>query len=133
MSHEPVSDVKLETLYENLCNGVEILHQQSEAQRGLARVLFYALSSFLVERGGMENLAMARTGRNPMRDTTNERVLSGMLFWLEGTEKPPLGTLPVGAFLCITPVVLHAPEGPPHASTRPATRSLTPERTLVAG
>jgi hypothetical protein len=90
MSNEPLSSAELETLYTELCNGVETLHQQSEAQRGLARVLFFALSSFLPERGA-RIWPWPRTARNRIRDTANERVLTGMPRWGEGSADRDFG------------------------------------------
>jgi hypothetical protein len=58
--HKTLSDAELETLYTALCNGMETLHQQSEAQMGRARILFYALSAFLMERGIVDDMARAR-------------------------------------------------------------------------
>jgi len=55
--HKTLSDAELETLYTALCNGMETLHQQSEAQMGRARILFYALSAFLMERGIVDDMA----------------------------------------------------------------------------
>jgi|HubBroStandDraft_6_1064221.scaffolds.fasta_scaffold5099361_1 hypothetical protein len=70
MPNEPLSDAELEALYATLCNGVETLHERSEAQRGLARVLFYALKAFLAERRVVEPMAMAAswTERDEVHD-----------------------------------------------------------------
>jgi hypothetical protein len=75
MSNELLTDAELETLYATLCNGVETLYQQSEAQRGLARVLFYALNSFLAERGGAENIEMVANWTE-QREGHDERTCS---------------------------------------------------------
>jgi hypothetical protein len=51
MPNKPLSNAELDMLYTHLCNNVETLHRQSQAEGGLARVLFYAFTSFLAERG----------------------------------------------------------------------------------
>jgi len=75
MSNQPLSDAEPETLYTTLCDGVETLNQQGQAQRGLARVLFYALSSFLAERGSVEDTTIA-TNWTEQEEGHDERTCS---------------------------------------------------------
>ena len=54
-----MSDAALETLFKTVCEGIETLHRESEAGMGRGRILFYALSGFLMERGIVQNMAAA--------------------------------------------------------------------------
>jgi hypothetical protein len=52
-----LSDTELNSLHKNVCEGIELLHQQSEVgDGGRARILFYAMGAFLDERGIIDAL-----------------------------------------------------------------------------
>src|ERR1017187_2583922 len=54
-----MNDTELENLFKTVCEGIETLRSESEDGMGRARILFYALSGFLQERGITQDLAAA--------------------------------------------------------------------------
>lgn len=58
------TDSEMDELYSTICQGIELLHTQSDiGDGGRARTLFYALANFLEERGIIDHL---RAGANYM-------------------------------------------------------------------
>lgn len=75
MPKKSLTNAELDVLYSILCDGVETLHEQSESQRGLARVLLCALSSFVSERVREEESVLA-TNESKQQEGYDERTCS---------------------------------------------------------